>query len=101
MSTFESRNLTPNKLALIGELTLSHAERANAALRAALSKTDALELDLCAVERCDTAGVQLLIAGWNEARAANKVLRFSQPSSSVKRVFDLLRLSSLFSHSAA
>lgn len=101
MPTFESRNLAPNKLALIGELTLSHAPRAHAALRTALTESDALEVELSAIERCDTAGVQLLLAAWNEARAMNKTLRFSQPSSSVKRVFDLLRLSSLFSHQAA
>jgi anti-anti-sigma factor len=101
MPTFEIRHLTPNTLALVGELALSHAQRAHTALRAALSATDTLELDLGAVERCDTAGVQLLIAAWNEARATNKVLRFSRPSSSVRRTFDLLRLSSMFSHPAA
>jgi anti-anti-sigma factor len=101
MPAFETRILAPDQLALVGELTLSHAREARSLLRAALAASDKLELHLAELERCDTAGVQVLLATYREAELAGKRVRFSTPSPSMKRVLDLLRLTSILDTQAA
>jgi stage II sporulation protein AA (anti-sigma F factor antagonist) len=101
MATFETRILAQNQLALVGELTLSHAREARGLLRAALAESPTLELNLAQLERCDTAGVQVLLATYREAEEAGKRVRLSAPSSAVQRVLELLRLTSILVTKAA
>ena len=60
---------------ITGELRIATVADVRAELLAVLAACDDIQIDLSEVERCDTAGIQLLLMACNSARSASK--RFS------------------------
>jgi anti-anti-sigma factor len=81
-----------NVLRLFGELTLSHAPELKECLFAALSRNEALEVDLLNITEIDAAGLQLLVLLHREALAGGKPLRWLGFSLVVQEAFELLDL---------
>jgi anti-anti-sigma regulatory factor len=79
-----------------GEFTIYRAEELHAALREALRRDPALELDLAGVTEFDGAGVQLLLS----AKKSAPGLRLARPSPAVLEVFELLDLAPHFEGAA-
>jgi len=85
-----------------GELTIYRAAELRASLQAALAGltgVDGLELNLAAVTDMDSAGVQLLMATKQSARAAGRELRLVGHSPAVLEVFETLDLAAHFGDS--
>lgn len=84
-------------LKLAGELTIYTASDARRNLRAALEHQGApSELDLSGIEELDTAGMQVLLWFKQEASAQGKVVAFTNHSSAVIEVIDLLKIAGVF-----
>ena len=82
-----------------GELTIYRAAELRASLLTALAGltgVDDLELNLAAVTEMDSAGVQLLMAAKQSARAAGRELRLVGHSPAVLEVFETLDLAAHF-----
>lgn len=92
MSDARSDGVQRGQLALSGPLVLAGIGRARVALMEALSASDALVVDLSAVERIDTAGVQLLLSLMREASLREKSVQLVRPSAPLTQVLALLRL---------
>lgn len=90
-----------NVLTLFGELTLNHAHELRERLFGALSRNEALEVDLLNVTQIDTAGLQLLVLLHREALASGKPLRWLGFSLVVQDAFELLDLAEIMGVPAA
>ncbi len=66
-----------------GALAIDTVTRAKAPLLAVLARADRIDLNLSGVERFDTAGLQLLLLLWREARDAGRHLRLTDVSAPV------------------
>jgi len=83
-----------------GELTIYRAAELRTALQAALAAGGDLEVDLSGVTEMDSAGVQLLMAAKNSARATQRELRLTGHSAAVLEVFETLDLAAHFGSEA-
>jgi ABC-type transporter Mla MlaB component len=83
---------TPRQLALDASCTLREAAALQASLVAAASDADPLTLDGGAVQRIDTAGLQLLVALARHQAAAGHRLEWQAASSELLRCSDRLGL---------
>lgn len=79
-----------------GELTIYRAAELRGALQAALAESGDLEIDLAGVTEMDSAGVQLLMAAKNSARATQREVRLTGHSPAVLEVFETLDLAAHF-----
>jgi len=73
-----------------GDLHISEVEDLRQALLTELSLGAALELDLSAVDRCDTASLQMLCSLKESATKEGKSLRLSSPSVSMQELCQTL-----------
>jgi len=74
---------SPGCAALQGELTIAQANQLHEQLREALA-AGRCHLDLSAVQECDSAGIQLLIATRHSARAQGLPLTLAAASPAVQ-----------------
>lgn len=68
-------------------------------LDAARSRAE-LQIDLSDVQRCDTAGVQLLLMLQREARRSGTRLHFTQPSPALAELLEFYRCRALLDSAA-
>lgn len=87
---------SPTRLVITQDLTIYQAMEQKQQLMAALSGTDALELDLSQVAEMDTAGLQLLLLAKREAGLLNKDLSIVAHSPAVRQTLDFCNLASFF-----
>lgn len=84
-------------LAFSGEFTIYRAAEIQAELVAALAACeDGLAIDLTAATEIDSAGVQLLMAASNAARAAGRSVVLVAASEPVREVLALLEMTASF-----
>lgn len=83
-------------LQLSGELNIYRALELKQQLLDALAATDALEISLEGVSEIDSAGLQLLIAVKQAARAEGKTLLLLDHSAAVVEVIELFDLAAFF-----
>lgn len=88
----KKRTRRAKSIRLDGELTIQRAVDLHAELREVAEMDGDVELDLSAVTRIDTAGVQLLLMAERAARAKDKTLSLAGHSPAVVDVFHLLSL---------
>jgi anti-anti-sigma factor len=81
-----------NTLCLAGELDLYSVEAAREALLNQFADKPGLELDLAAVETCDTAGLQLLLAARLNAAADGKKFSIRLPAPAIEKCGELIGL---------
>ncbi len=93
--------LAPDAHRLTGELTIQFAAEQRTGLLALLEDTaEALHLDLAAVEACDSAGVQLLLATRRSLHDRGHVLHLCALSTPVRQVLDTYGLQALYAPAA-
>jgi len=90
MDTGQARHENAACLAVEGEMTIYRAAELWPALLEAVRMHDAPALDLSNVSEFDSAGLQLLLVGRQEAARLGKHLAVSAASSAVRDVFALL-----------
>lgn len=84
-----------SRLRLQGDCNIYSAEALKAALLRALAEPQAtLELDLAGVTEIDTAGLQVLMAAKNFARAGGQQLQFASHSAPVLELIEIYDLAS-------
>jgi anti-sigma B factor antagonist len=79
-------------LRLTGDLDIYNVESAREALLDQVADKPGLDLDLAAVETCDTAGIQLLLAAQRSAIAAGKTFSIQAPAPALEKCGQLLGL---------
>lgn len=91
-----AHDATGAMLRLAGEVTIYQAAQLKQDLLAALDGCGSgLALDLAQVTELDTAGLQLLLAARETARARRQALRLEAPSAAVLEVLELVGLAGL------
>ncbi len=96
MANVKNKNQQSGRIAITGELTIYTALELKDQLLAALSVTEALELDLSEVGEIDAAGLQLLVMIKQQAAVSGKALSFTGHSSVVLDLLDLSGLAGFF-----
>jgi len=96
MANVKNKNQQPGRIAITGELTIYTALELKGQLLAALSATEALELDLSEVGEIDAAGLQLLVMIKQQAAVSGKALSFTGHSPVVLDLLDLSGLAGFF-----
>lgn len=82
----------PVRLTWSGPVTIYEALPLQQQLLAALQASRGLQLDLCAVDEIDTAGIQLLVLAQREARIAGQRCEVVAASAAVREALDLFGL---------
>ena len=85
-------NALPNRIDILGEMTIAAAAELRRQLLAALAEASELDVDLSQVSEIDSAGMQLLVAAKREASAQGKLLRFTNHSAAVFYALELCKL---------
>ena len=85
-----------SRTALGAECTIEHAPALQKQLAKALADRARVTLDFSAVKRCDTAGMQVLVAFIRERRAAGRDVELASLSDHFLATAKLLGLSALF-----
>ncbi|MFU8789162.1 MAG: STAS domain-containing protein [Methylobacter sp.] len=96
MPKLNNKPQQPGYIAITGELTIYTALELKDRLLAALSASDALELDLSEVGEIDAAGLQLLVMIKQQAVASGQDLSFTGHSPVVVELLDLSGLAGFF-----
>ena len=73
-------------LAVSGTLDITTADALRDALLEGFSNNAEVDVDLAGIERCDTAGLQVLLAGGRNGRHLGKPLRLHSISASIAEV---------------
>jgi anti-anti-sigma factor len=81
-----------NTLRFAGDLDIYNGEAARHALIEHLAGEPGLELDCSAVEACDAAGIQLLLAARLSALAVGKAFSIRAPAPAIDKCAELLGL---------
>lgn len=80
------------RMRLLGDCNIYHAGALKSALLDALHAQATLELDLAAVTEIDSAGLQVLMAAKNLARAGEQTLRLLNHSTPVLELIEIYDL---------
>jgi len=96
MPNLNNETQQPGRIAITGELTIYTALELKDQLLAALSATEALELDLSEVGEIDAAGLQLLVMIKQQAAVSGKALSVTGHSPVVLDLLDLSGLAGFF-----
>ena len=88
-------------LRLDGELTIYTAVEIKLRLMEAIGRSEQLEVDLSEISEVDTAGLQLLILGKQEAARLDRELHYVRHSDPVLELLDFCHLTDRFDASAA
>jgi anti-anti-sigma factor len=94
-------DMAANLVTLPEELTVYHVQQIASGLIASIAAGEALQIDLSEVCRIDTAGLQLLIVLYREARRAGTQLEFLNPTSVVSETAGFCGLDEVLSTHAA
>tara|TARA_B100001105_G_C22379954_1_gene439185 strand:+ start:1256 stop:1540 length:285 start_codon:yes stop_codon:yes gene_type:complete len=84
--------MSPEALALDGELTIYRASELKPVMLDAVRRAAEPAFDLSDVSEIDTAGVQLLLLARREAASLDRRLQLRAPSAAVRDAFELLAL---------
>ncbi|MQY51759.1 STAS domain-containing protein [Rhodocyclus tenuis] len=85
-----------NRITLIDDLTIYHAEAQKQLLLDALAAPGAVEADLSQAGEIDTAGLQLLILAKREALRQGKDFHIVAHSPAVRQTIDFCNLTAFF-----
>lgn len=93
-------SISPNRIALEGEVSIFTADEIHDRLLAVLFDGQEVEVDISRVSEIDGAGLQLIVAARHQAFALDKTLRFIKPSEAVLQMLELCDLMSLLEDQA-
>jgi len=82
------------RMRVLGDCNIYGASELKAALLSSLQEQPELELDLASVTEFDSAGMQVLMAAKNFARAAGQELRLHNHSAAVLELIEIYDLAS-------
>lgn len=85
-----------HRMGIDGEMTIRRAQALKAMLLETIDGNEEVDVDLSAVKRIDTAGMQLLIMLKRECQLRGRTANFVNHSAAVQELMDLYDLGSLF-----